>query len=78
MSKLHLERDAEFLIFFDRIHFHHEEMSTMMLDYLIDDNAIDIHRDDVRFIQDLILSRDAEYVLFFLTRFDRVKRNFFD
>jgi HD superfamily phosphohydrolase len=42
------------------IHFHHEEMSTLMLDHLIDDNAIDINRDDVRFIQDLILSRDAE------------------
>lgn len=37
-------------------------MSTLMLDHLIDDNAIDIHRDDVRFIQDLILSQDAEYV----------------
>jgi hypothetical protein len=48
--------------FFGRIHFHHEEMSTLMLDHLIDDNAIDINRDDVRFIQDLILSRDAEYV----------------
>ena len=35
-------------------------MSTLMLDYLIDDNAIDINRDDVKFIQDLILSRDAE------------------
>lgn len=36
------------------VQFHHEDMSKQMLEYLIDENAIDIDREDVRFIQELI------------------------
>ncbi|KAI8872064.1 HD-domain/PDEase-like protein [Ramicandelaber brevisporus] len=37
--------------------FAHEEASERMLDYLVDENNIDIERDDVRFIQDLVRGR---------------------
>lgn len=32
------------------IKWEHEDMSVDMLDYLIDDNNIDIERDDIRFV----------------------------
>eukprot|EP01100_Stratorugosa_tubuloviscum_P013612 TRINITY_DN6918_c1_g1_i1.p1 TRINITY_DN6918_c1_g1~~TRINITY_DN6918_c1_g1_i1.p1 ORF type:complete len:476 (-),score=153.34 TRINITY_DN6918_c1_g1_i1:93-1520(-) len=36
------------------INWKHEEMSNLMLEYLIDENAIDIDRDNIKFIQSLI------------------------
>jgi len=33
---------------------HHEDMSKKLFQYLVDDNAIDLENDDIRFIQDLI------------------------
>lgn len=35
--------------------YHHEDMSLRMIDYMVDDNAIDLEREDVRFIQQLIV-----------------------
>jgi HD superfamily phosphohydrolase len=35
--------------------YHHEDMSLRMIDYMVDDNNIDLERDDVRFIQQLIV-----------------------
>ncbi|KAG1707067.1 hypothetical protein DVH05_026263 [Phytophthora capsici] len=35
--------------------YHHEEMSLRMIEYMVDDNNIDLERDDVRFIQQLIV-----------------------
>ncbi len=39
---------------------HHEEMSTKMLDYMIDDNSIDIEEDEIRFIKDLISGKPTK------------------
>ncbi|KAL3657056.1 hypothetical protein V7S43_018103 [Phytophthora oleae] len=35
--------------------YHHEDMSLRMIEYMVDDNNIDLERDDVRFIQQLIV-----------------------
>ncbi|TMW61785.1 hypothetical protein Poli38472_010848 [Pythium oligandrum] len=35
--------------------YHHEEMSLKMVDYLVDENNIDLERDDIRFVQQLIV-----------------------
>ncbi|KAE9006428.1 Deoxynucleoside triphosphate triphosphohydrolase [Phytophthora rubi] len=35
--------------------YHHEDMSLRMIEYMVDDNNIDMERDDVRFIQQLIV-----------------------
>ncbi|RLN51984.1 hypothetical protein BBJ28_00012979 [Nothophytophthora sp. Chile5] len=35
--------------------YHHEDMSNRMIEYMVDDNAIDLEREDVRFIQQLIV-----------------------
>lgn len=39
--------------------YHHEDMSLKMIEYMIDDNNIDIEQDDVRFIQQLIVGAKA-------------------
>lgn len=36
------------------VEFHHEEMSKRMLEYLVDDNSIDMEREDIKFVQELI------------------------
>ena len=36
------------------IHWEHEDASSMLLDYLIDENNIDIEQSDIRFVQSLI------------------------
>lgn len=41
---------------------HHEQASTMMLDYLIDDNAIDIDASQTRLIKELILASEKKGV----------------
>ena len=38
----------------------HEEASEMMLEYLIDDNNIDIERNEINLIKDLIAVRKKE------------------
>jgi len=47
--------DAEFM---PRIRpgtsYNHEEMSLKMFDYLVDDNHIDIDRQDIKFVQEII------------------------
>jgi hypothetical protein len=35
--------------------YHHEDMSLRMIEYMVDDNGLDLERDDVRFIQQLIV-----------------------
>jgi hypothetical protein len=35
-------------------------MSTKMLDYMIDDNSIDIEEDEIRFIKDLISGKPTK------------------
>ncbi|CAH0477595.1 unnamed protein product [Peronospora belbahrii] len=35
--------------------YHHEDMSVRMIEYMVDDNNIDLERDDMRFIQQLIV-----------------------
>lgn len=38
--------------------FTHEQMSLKMLDYLIDDNNIDIEQDHIRFVKDVIMASE--------------------
>jgi HD superfamily phosphohydrolase len=35
--------------------YNHEEMSLRMLEYLVDENNIDMEKDDIRFIQKVIV-----------------------
>lgn len=35
--------------------YHHEDMSLKMIEYMVDDNHIDLEKDDMRFIQELIV-----------------------
>ncbi|KAF1316280.1 Deoxynucleoside triphosphate triphosphohydrolase, partial [Globisporangium splendens] len=37
------------------INYHHEDMSLKMIEYMVDENNIDIEKDDLRFIQELIV-----------------------
>ena len=39
-------------------HYHHEQMSIKMLDWLIDDNAIDVEKDDVETVKRLIMASE--------------------
>lgn len=43
--------------------FHHETMSCRMLEYLIDDNGLDVPKQDLCFIQDLILGKTRRGLL---------------
>ncbi|DAZ92824.1 TPA: hypothetical protein N0F65_009181 [Lagenidium giganteum] len=42
--------------------YNHEEMSLKMIDFMVDDNHIDIERDDVRFIQELISAAKSTHM----------------
>lgn len=37
------------------ISYHHEDMSLRMIEYMVDENNIEIERDDMRFIQQIIV-----------------------
>lgn len=37
------------------VSYHHEDMSLKMIDYMVDENQIDLDRSDVRFIQEVIV-----------------------
>ncbi|KAG2521862.1 hypothetical protein BBO99_00004170 [Phytophthora kernoviae] len=39
----------------DTLSYHHEDMSLRMIEYMVDDNNIDMERDDIKFIQQLIV-----------------------
>jgi len=62
------------------ISFQHENMSVKMLNYLIDDNAIDIPSEDIHFVEDLILGNALQKYHDKLFMFDIVanKRNSVD
>lgn len=44
------------------ITYHHEDMSLRMIEYMVDENNIEIERDDMHFIQQIIVGA-KEYVL---------------
>ena len=63
--------------------FTHEQMSLKMLDYMIDDNNIDIEQDHVQFVKDLIMAsehaksskgNERERVLYVVTEIYRDKK----
>lgn len=43
------------------VDFHHEKMSQQMVEYLVDDNNIDMEKEEIRFIQDLIAGTSSKY-----------------
>jgi len=51
--------DGEFMTLrCPELNFHHEQMSLMMLDHLVDDNNIDIEKEDLQFVKDVIMASE--------------------